>query len=76
MITKFPWTRNLLLKALPVAGVALLLALVPFWVGSAEETPSVDEVRMQVERMFASESGPTLPSDSEDVSSQQTSPAQ
>jgi hypothetical protein len=75
MFTKFPRTRSLLLKALPVVLVALLLALVPFWVGSAEETPSVDEVRMQVERMFASESGPSLPSDSEDTY-QQTSPAQ
>jgi hypothetical protein len=70
MFTRFPWTRTLLLKALPLIVGALLLALVPFWVGSAEETPSVDEVRMQVERMFASESGPTLPTGSEDTTSQ------
>ena len=76
MFTRFPLTRGLLLKALPIFVVALLLALVPFWVGSGEETPSVDEVRIQVERMFASESGPALPSDSEDAPYQQSSPAQ
>ena len=66
MFTRLPWTRTLLLKVLPLLVGAVLLALVPFCVGSAEETPSVDEVRMQVERMFASESGPALPTGSED----------
>jgi hypothetical protein len=55
MFSRFRWTRGAFFKVLPVIAVALLLTLVPFWVGAGEETPSVEDVRIQVERMFASE---------------------
>ena len=62
MFSRFRWTRAAFFKVLPVVPVALLLTLVPFWVGAGEETPSVEDVRIQVERMFASE-GDGGPSD-------------
>lgn len=60
MFRRLRWKRGSLLKTLPVVAGALILALVPFCVGSGEETPSVEDVRIQVERLFASEGGPAL----------------
>lgn len=57
MFRLFGGKRGKLFKILLVAGSALLLGLVPLRLGSREEMPSVEEVRVQVERMFASESG-------------------
>ena len=74
MVSRFRLTRGTLLKTLAVVAGTLLLALVPFWVGSAEETPSVEEVRIQVERMFASEGSSALPLGSDSAANQQSSP--
>ncbi len=73
MLSRFRWTRVSLLKALPVVAGALILALVPFWVGSAEETPSVEDVRVQVERLFASEGAPALQFGGDSATGQETS---